>query len=250
MPNLVVARDPAHASGRLRKAAEHYVRNGCKVLYASLIFAGYTHQTARDPAKNGLGHDRLVRVASYHNRGAQQTARSLLSRAIKHLGDTVDNQAAAPAIRGYAAKVIIDTAGREAEKDDTSKISEEEQGKWMALIKHQKRTLLRRGLYIGFEAMTEAAAGERGFWTERAERLYQELDWALGKGPRPEWMEGEDEELQRPEGDPQPGSYVEAEVLQITDGVDPAGADGPEPEGRDSDASPEAGAGPGAADPE
>ncbi len=243
MANLVVARDPAYASGRLRKAAEHYVRNGCRAMYASLVYAGYTHQTARDPAKNNLGHDRLVKVAAYHNRGAQQTAQSLLSMAIKHLGDQVQNEECNPSVRAGAAKVIIDAAGREAEKDDTSKTSEEEQGKWMALIKHQKRTALRRGLYIGFEAMTEAAAGERGFWTERAERLYQELDWALGKGPRPEWMGDADEQegILRSEGDLRPGSYVEAEGV----------SDGPPEGGRESlDTVEPPYTGTGAADPE
>jgi hypothetical protein len=71
--------------------------------------------------------------------------------------------------------------------------------------------------------------------------MLAELNWAVGKGPRPEWMEGEDEDEQRllgHEGGARPESYIDAEVISESHQL-PAGPSGDAPD-----------AGSGAADPE
>lgn len=222
-------RSPAFASGRLRKAAEHYVRNGCKALKPSLMYGGYTENTASEPTKNGLTHDRLVQVASYWNRGAQQTARAHLGQAITRLHQLMNDPAAPAAAQGAAAKTIIDVAAKEAEKDDGFKVAAEEQGKWMSLIKHQKRALLRRGILMGVAACIGQIDGipegpvPPGVWKtngKRTMRLLERLNYLLGKGPCPEeWMEEDGESVLGSEGDPRHGSYVDAEVLEIRQGA-------------------------------
>jgi hypothetical protein len=213
---------PSQASGRLRKAAEHYVRNGCKAIAPSLIYAGYSAMTASHPRKNNLTHDRLVQVAAYWNKGSQATARSHLADAIKTLSDMMRDTSEPASARGSAAKVIIDMSMKEAEAGDQHAEASEEQAKWLAQIKHWKRTFLRRGILLGMDADA---------YDRRGARLLAELNYALGKGPKPDWLEddGDGEEgLLGPEGDLRPGSYVEAEIVESGDrgavGVRPADA--------------------------
>lgn len=221
-------RDPAKASGRCRRAAQHYVENGFKSIGPSLLWAGYSSWTAREPTKNGYTHDWLLSVARYWNKGSQQTARAHLAKAIARLGQMIDHDN--PTIAGQAAKTIIDVAGKEAEKDDRVEVSIEEQAKWMAQIRRWKRVFLRRGILIGTQlglCLRDNGDPMQGSVTERrAHMLLAELDWVLGKGPRPDWIEVESE----PEGitGPAPtadptGSEVEAGAP--TDEVLPQGLD-------------------------
>lgn len=189
MPETALARrgtdtrDPAKASGRLRRAAEHYVKSGCKAIGPSLVWAGYSKMTAREPTKNGYHHDWLIAVARYWSKGGQVTAQAHLSKAIAALGNMVNDPTAPHAARGAAAKIIIDVAGKEAEASSGSEVRGEEQAKWMALIRHWKRTFLRRGIMLGLH--NEARAG----------KLLDELNYVLGKGPMPGWMETDESDL-------------------------------------------------------
>lgn len=216
----LTVRPAAQASGRLRKAAEHYVRNGCKLLRPSLIYAGYAPATADNPTLNGLGHDRLVQVASHWNKGSQATARSHLADAIATLSDIMNDATEPAQARGAAAKIIIDVSGKEKEGEDTSKVTREEQGKWIALIRHWKRVFLRRGILMGMSVGASNCAAQCYGQTDqvhmatRAERILCELNYALGKGPQPAWMENEDESLLGSESDTRPGTYIEAEVVE------------------------------------
>jgi hypothetical protein len=207
-------RDPAKASGRCRKAAEHYVKGGCKAIGPSLVWAGFSPHTASDPTRNGYSHDWLVEVARYWNKGSQVTARAYLNRAIGALGAMVDDPQVAPQARGAAAKTLIDVAAKEREQQDTVEVAAEEQAKWMNLIRHWKRTFLRRGLRMGLLAEGATTPLQR----DRPIRLLAELDWVLGKGPLPDWMKTEEETdgegVQRPEGGPRPETDGDAEILE------------------------------------
>jgi hypothetical protein len=183
------ARDPAKASGRLRRAAEHYVKSGFKAIGPSLVWAGYSKMTAREPTKNGYTHDWMLAVARYWSKGSQMTAQAHLSKAIAALGNMVDDPSAPHAARGAAAKIIIDVAGKEKEGDNTAEVRAEEQAKWMSLIRHWKRTFLRRGIMIGMGCGAPAPAHKQ----TRAHRLLAELNYVLGKGEMPDWMEREED---------------------------------------------------------
>lgn len=195
MPETALARrgtdtrDPAKASGRLRRAAEHYVKSGCKAIGPSLVWAGYSKMTAREPTKNGYHHDWLIAVARYWSKGGQVTAQAHLSKAIAALGNMVNDPTAPHAARGAAAKIIIDVAGKEAEASSGSEVRGEEQAKWMALIRHWKRTFLRRGIMLGM------AEHNRLDNNSRAHRLLAELNYVLGKGPMPQWMQAADDDI-------------------------------------------------------
>ncbi len=206
-------RDPARASGRLRRAAEHYVKSGCRAIGPSMVWAGYSQMTAREPTKNGYTHDWLVSVARYWNKGTQEVARAHLGAAIRALAEMVHDPMIAPQARGAAAKTIIDVAAKEREKESTAEVSEEEQAKWMILIRHQKRALLRRGILLGIAANDNFEAPDPD---HRAFMLLERLNYLLGKGPRPEGWEEEDGDsgVQRPEGDSRHDSYIEAEVVE------------------------------------
>ena len=228
MSRALVVRPPAQASGRLRRAAEHYVRGGCKHIRPSLIFAGYAPTTADNPRLNGLDHDRLVSVASHWNKGSTATARSHLSDAIACLADMMIDTTESAQARGAAAKIIIDVSQKEKAETDTSTTSAEEQAKWIALIRHWKRTFLRRGLLMGASMYDrEGEYDGMGPYTHKAQRaqnLLASLNYALGKGPMPAWMEAEirqgeeDEGILRPEGDPRHEEVIEAEIVEEQEG--------------------------------
>ena len=221
MSTALTVRPAASASGRLRRAAEHYVKNGCKHLRPSLIWAGYAPATADNPTENGLGHDRLVQVAAYWNKGSQATARSHLSDAIATLSDIMNDATEPAQARGAAAKVIIDVSGKEKDGEDGAVVTQEEQGKWIALIRHWKRVFLRRGILVGMEICPDCAHGALPgvYEASRGVRLLASLNYALGKGPMPEWMQGEEDEgLLGPEGDSRPGQIIEAEIVEEQEG--------------------------------
>jgi len=206
------------ASGRLRKAAEHYVRNGCKSIGPSLIHAGYTAFTASQPTKNGYSHDRLVEIASCHSKGGVETAKRMMPRAIAALGDLLQDDAVSDQVRAMTAKVLLDFGLKEQETENVAEIATDEQAKWMAQIRYWKRTFLRRGIMLGRHlGRSDFQDGEWNHFQIRAERLLSELDWALGKGPKPAWMvidEHETDGVQRPEGDLRQAPYIDAEVVE------------------------------------
>jgi hypothetical protein len=209
-------RDPAHASARCRRAAEHYVKNGCKFIGPSLVFAGYSESTARDPRKNGYTHEWLVQVAGYYNRGAQATAKSHLADAIKVMADIMHDNTAATAARGTAAKVLIDVGTKEKEATEGQRDLSAEQAKWIAQIKHWKRTFLRRGIRMGL-----LVEGGTQHQRDRAIMLLDRLNYLLGKGACPAGYMDDGEEdgeirsgLLGPEGGPRPEYDAEAEIVE------------------------------------
>ena len=217
----LAVRPAAQASGRLRRAAEHYVKNGCKLIRPSLIYAGYAPATADNPTVNGLGHDRLVQVAAHWSKGGQATARSYLGDAIRTLTDMMNDSTEPAQARGAAAKIIIDVAGKEKAETNTSEVTAEEQAKWISLIRHWKRVFLRRGILVGMDICPDCAHGALPgvYENSRGVRLLASLNYALGKGPMPAWMEGEEDEgLLGPEGDSQPSDVIEAEIVEEQEG--------------------------------
>ncbi len=230
MTNVALAvggrtRDPAHASARCRRAAEHYVKGGCKYIGPSLVWAGYSSFTAREPRKNGYTHDWLIQVAGYWNKGSQATAKSYLAEAIVCMRDLMHNPNAGAAARGSAAKVLIDYGSKEEDKTEGTRDYGEEQAKWMAQIKHWKRVFLRRGILLGME-LSECPAE---MWPPDAEQMPRQyrikellarLNYLLGKGPRPDGFMEEEEDgevctgLQRLEGDPRSETIVDAEIVE------------------------------------
>ena len=193
-------REPARASGRCRRAAEHYVRHGCKSLGPSLLWAGYSAWTAKEPSKNGFTHDWMLSVARYWNKGSQITARAHLAKAIAALADMVDDPEVGPAARGAAAKTIIDVAKKEEETEDKVLATAEDQAKYMNLVRHWKRVFFRRGLLLGRHL---PAVKKNPALRKRAFLMLANLNYILDKGPKPE---GWDE--------PPQDDVIEAEVVE------------------------------------
>jgi len=180
------------ASGRLRKAAEHYVRGGCKAIGPSLIHAGYTAFTASQPSKNGYTHDRLVEVASCHSKAGVETAKRMMPRALAALGELLSDPDVSDQVRGMTAKVLLDFGMKERETENVAEVAVDE----------------RRGQFQD---------GEWNHFQVRAERLLKELNWALGKGPKPQWMVIDDEHetdgVLGSEGDLRQEPYIDIEVV-------------------------------------
>ena len=206
------------ASGRLRKAAEHYVRGGCKAIGPSLIHAGYTAFTASQPSKNGYTHDRLVEVASCHSKAGVETAKRMMPRALAALGELLSDPDVSDQVRGMTAKVLLDFGMKERETENVAEVAVDEQAKWMAQIRYWKRTFFRRGIMLGVHlGRGQFQDGEWNHFQVRAERLLKELNWALGKGPKPQWMVIDDEHetdgVLGSEGDLRQEPYIDIEVV-------------------------------------